>query len=128
MCEKCNSTSAECQRRYIVSCTFIDDSGQAWVSAFNESALELFGKVDADQLAVYKEVRSRRPAVLRRLHAIDATRFHQTRSWVVSFSILRPFGPNRDAPRRRTSSASRAAIFRLVRGATSTGSSCGTSP
>ena len=54
-CEKCNSTSAECQRRYIVSCTFIDDSGQAWVSAFNESALELFGKVDADQLAVYKE-------------------------------------------------------------------------
>jgi replication factor A1 len=63
MCEKCNSTSAECQRRYIVSCTFIDDSGQAWVSAFNESALELFGKVDADQLAVYKEVRSRRPVV-----------------------------------------------------------------
>ena len=38
-----------------MSCTFIDDSGQAWVSAFNESALELFGKVDADQLAVYKE-------------------------------------------------------------------------
>ena len=37
--------------------------------------------------------RSRRPAVLRRLHAIDATRVHQTRSWVVCFSILRPFGP-----------------------------------
>ena len=31
-------------------------------------------------------VRSRRPAVLRRLHA---------RSWVVSFSSLRPFGPSR---------------------------------
>ncbi len=46
------------------------------------------------------DVRSRRPAVLRRLHAIDATRLHQTRSWVVSFSSLRPFGPNRDAPRR----------------------------
>ena len=46
------------------------------------------------------DVRSRRPAVLRRLHAIDATRVHQTRSWVVSFSSLRPFGPNRDAPRR----------------------------
>ncbi len=41
------------------------------------------------------EVRSRRPAVLRRFHAIDATRFHQTRSWVVSFSSLRPFGPRR---------------------------------
>ena len=38
-------------------------------------------------------VRSRRPAVLRCLHAIDATRFHQTRSWVVSFLLKRPFGP-----------------------------------
>ena len=34
-----------------------------------------------------EDVRSRRPAVRRRLHAIDATRVHQTRSWVVSFSI-----------------------------------------
>ena len=34
--------------------------------------------------------------VLRCLHAIDATRFHQTRSWVVSFSILRSFGPCRE--------------------------------
>ena len=42
-----------------------------------------------------EEVRSRRPAVLRCLHAIDATRVHQTRSWVVSFSSLRPFGPSR---------------------------------
>ena len=39
------------------------------------------------------EVRSRRPAVLRCLHAVNATRFHQTRSWVVSFFSLRPFGP-----------------------------------
>ena len=47
-------------------------------------------------------MRSRRPAVLRRLHAVDATRFHQTRSWVVSFSNSRPFGPSREtaAPRR----------------------------
>ena len=37
-------------------------------------------------------VRTRRPAVPRCLHAIDATRLHQTRSWVVSFSSLRPFG------------------------------------
>ena len=40
-------------------------------------------------------VKSRRPAVLRCLHAIDATRVHQTRSWVVSFSNSRPFGPSR---------------------------------
>ena len=39
------------------------------------------------------KVRSRRPAVLGCLHAIDATRVHQTRSWVVSFPTLRPFGP-----------------------------------
>ena len=38
-------------------------------------------------------VRSRRPVVWRRLHAIDATRVHLTTKWVVSFSILRPFGP-----------------------------------
>ncbi len=41
-------------------------------------------------------VRSRRPAVLRCLHAIDATRVHLTMKWVVSFSILRPFGPRRE--------------------------------
>ena len=51
---------------------------------------------DIDQFARMMQVRSRRPAVLRRLHAIDATRFHQTRSWVVSFSSLRPFGPRRE--------------------------------
>jgi hypothetical protein len=49
----------------------------------------------AEQLA-----RSRRPTVLRCLHAIDATRVHQRGSWVVSFSSLGPFGPNRDAARR----------------------------
>ena len=41
------------------------------------------------------EARSRRPAVLRCLHAIDATRVHLTMTWVVSFSNLRPFGPRR---------------------------------
>ena len=49
--------------------------------------------VDHNYLEDIPKVRSRRPVVLRRLHAVDATRVHQTRSWVVSFSILRPFGP-----------------------------------
>ena len=54
------------------------------------------------------KVRSRRPAVLRCLHAIDATRVHQTRSWVVSFSMSSRFGPAQatrgppDRPRRTT--------------------------
>ena len=41
------------------------------------------------------DVRSRRPAVLRRLHAIDATRVHRTRSWVFSFLISSAFGSSR---------------------------------
>ena len=35
--------------------------------------------------------------VSRCLHAIDATRLHERRRWVVFFSILRPFGPRRCA-------------------------------
>ena len=46
-------------------------------------------------------VRSRRFEVLRCLHFIQTTRVHLKMTWVVSFSISRPFGPNRDAPRRR---------------------------
>ena len=34
--------------------------------------------------------------VLGRLHAIEATRVHRTMPWVVSFPILRPFGPRRE--------------------------------
>ena len=41
-------------------------------------------------------MRSPRFEVLRRLHAIDATRLHERSRWVVPWSISRPF----DAPRR----------------------------
>ena len=73
-----------------------------------------FRKVSAE------EVRSRRPAVLRCLHAIDATRVRQTRSWVVSFPILGPFGPrratsDRDAPRRSSSTGSGPTFFKRRR-------------
>ena len=69
-----------------------------------------------------RAVRSRRPVVQRRLHAVEATRVHQTRSWVVFLLSLRPFGPNRDAPRRskkratqrRTTPASRPRSCRLA--------------
>ena len=53
-----------------------------------------------DCIEFVKDVRSRRPAVLRRLHAVDATRVHQARSWVVSFSSLSCFGPRRGPSRR----------------------------
>ena len=41
-------------------------------------------------------VRSRRPAGLRCLHAIDAHRLQERRSWVVLFSILGRFGPRQE--------------------------------
>ena len=43
-----------------------------------------------------REVRSRRPVVLWCFHFLRWTRVRLTRSWVVSFSSLRPFGPRRE--------------------------------
>ena len=63
---------------------------KTWLRSLEPGAFVDYG---VDALAYKDFVRSRRPAVLRCLHAIDATRVHQTRSWVVSFSSLRPFGP-----------------------------------
>ena len=40
-----------------------------------------------------KNVRSRRPGVLWCFHFIVTHRLRERRSWVVSFSISRPFGP-----------------------------------
>ena len=74
------------------------------VHALVYRVLELLrtGQKEKEKAEKKAAVRSRRPAVLRRLHAIDATRVHQTRSWLVSFSTLGRFGPRRDrgAPRR----------------------------
>ena len=65
--------------------------------SFMESALTLvkviFGEADFGELM---EVRSRCFEVLRCLHAIDAIRLQESRSWVVGFSILRQFGPSRE--------------------------------
>ena len=54
-CEKCQATNAECKRRYLMSSTFVDDSAQSWVSAFNDHATKIFLGVNADDLAAYKE-------------------------------------------------------------------------
>ena len=40
-----------------------------------------------------------RPSVNMEPYAIDATRGHLTRSWVVSFPIMRLFGPHRSTHR-----------------------------
>ena len=49
------------------------------------SILELPDEPLGDSVHDLKEVRSRRPAVRRRLHAIDARRLQERRPWVVSF-------------------------------------------
>ena len=48
---------------------------------------------DGEKISAGAPRRSGGIAVLWRLHAIDARRLQERRSWVVSFSILRPFGP-----------------------------------
>ena len=58
-------------------------------------------------------MRSPRFEVLRCLHAIDATRLHQTRSWLVSLSNLRPFGPRRATATRRAGLDERLAEVRV---------------
>ena len=70
---------------------------------------------NVDFAVAWGRVRSRRPAVLRCLHAIDATRFHQPRSWAVSFSILGPFGPRRATAMLRAGTTRRATGPRRAR-------------
>jgi magnesium chelatase subunit H len=55
---------------------------------------------NADKPGMMTQCVSPRFEVLRGLHAVDATRLHERRRWVVSFPILSEFG--RDAPRRST--------------------------
>ena len=52
-------------------------------------------KIRFDKKVFVDKVRSPRFEALRRLHAIDATRGHLTRSWVVSGPNLSRFGPRR---------------------------------
>jgi len=62
----------------------------------SEAAKAVVGVLeDNDDWAKKQAVRSRRPVVLWCFHFFNTTRVHQTRSWVVSFSSLRPFGPRR---------------------------------
>ncbi len=50
-----------------------------------------------DSKYIKPNVRSRRPVVRRRLHAIFMNRLRERWTWVVSFFILGPFGPSRDS-------------------------------
>ena len=54
VCEKCNRSYENCMRRYIMSCTVTDTTGQIWVSAFNDIGEQIL-KVTADELYELKE-------------------------------------------------------------------------
>ena len=66
-------------------------SSQANLAGFRAviEAAHAYGRTMAGSMTAAG--RSRRPAVLRCLHAIDATRLHLTMKWVVSFLILSAF-------------------------------------
>ena len=53
-----------------------------------------------DLKVMYTKARSPRPVVWRRLHAIDARRLQERRSWVVSLWILSEFGRDSREMRR----------------------------
>jgi len=81
-------------------------TGMKWsVEARAEIPQAMRDEIEAEMAT--KRVRSRRPAVLRCLHAIDARRLQEARSWVVSFWILRPFGPSRETAMLRAGAAGR---------------------
>ncbi|CAN0442236.1 unnamed protein product, partial [Ectocarpus sp. 12 AP-2014] len=54
-CEKCNQTHPECQRRYMLNMQISDKTGKAWVTAFNDQAVELLDNRTADELFQMKE-------------------------------------------------------------------------
>jgi len=49
-CEKCNLNLPECNYRYILNMSIIDESGSTWVTAFNDQAEKLLGGVTAKEL------------------------------------------------------------------------------
>ena len=74
--------------------------GHAIDTLVNYESVKYFGNEEHedrkyDELLGEYQARSRRPVVLWCFHFVDVTRFHQTRSWVVSFWILSRFGPRR---------------------------------
>ena len=86
---------------------------KTWLRSLEPGAFVDYG---VDALAYKDFVRSRRPVVWRRLHAIDATRVHQTR----------PFGPRRATAMLRA--GPQRVIFVLGSGQPAIDSLCGGRP
>ena len=50
-CERCNKQYPNCLRRYIFSCTIIDDTSSCWTSVFNDQALAMLQGMTADEMS-----------------------------------------------------------------------------
>lgn len=57
VCEKCNQTFVDCDRRYILRVTACDHTGSYWLNAFNEQGEAIVG-YPAQQIAMWKETQS----------------------------------------------------------------------
>lgn len=53
-CEKCDMTFSEPHYRYILNCSVLDESGQIWITLFDQDASNLFG-ISAGELLKLKE-------------------------------------------------------------------------
>ncbi|KAM3162701.1 Replication protein A subunit [Lachancea thermotolerans] len=53
-CEKCDANHPEPQFRYMLTVSVLDETGQIWLTLFNEQAEQLLG-VDANSMVKYKE-------------------------------------------------------------------------
>ena len=114
-----------------LSTDYLDGDGAAGPlsrvpSAISRVLLKAFGDQEPGWLVGYEDgdldiVTSRRPAVLRCLHAVDARRLQERRSWLVSFPILglTAMLHTGDTPlagaRPRTTCIDRSGVVRLIR-------------
>eukprot|EP00939_MAST-03C_sp_MAST-3C-sp1_P003866 g3866.t1 len=54
-CEKCNKQIERCQRRYVLSCQFCDETGVQWTTLFNDEAEKILGGKTADEMNLMME-------------------------------------------------------------------------
>lgn len=69
-CEKCDVNHAEPKHRYILSCSIVDHTSQAWVTLFDDSARTLVG-MSADELLNLKDS----PSYLKHMEAISMNEY-----------------------------------------------------
>jgi hypothetical protein len=57
-CEKCNEDYPSCSRKFILSLTTADHSGQVWLSMFDDCAIKIFNGVTGVYVFIYLFIHS----------------------------------------------------------------------